>query len=167
RQVADEADGIGECDAARDAGQVQLARRRVERREQLVGGIGLGVDERIEERRLAGIGVADERDAEGGIALARAPLRAALALDALELLLDALDALADHAPVELDLRLARPAACADAAALALEVAPAPHQPRRQVLQAGQLDLQLALVTLRARTEDLEDQHGPVSDRDAE
>ena len=78
-----------------------------------------------------------------------------------------LDALADHAPVELDLRLARAAARADAAALALQVAPAPHQARRQVLQPRQLDLQLALVALRARAEDLEDQHRAVGDRHAE
>ena len=60
-----------------------------------------------------------------------------------------LDALADHAAVELDLRFARAAARADAAALALQVGPAPHQPRRQVLQPRQLDLQLAFVALRA------------------
>ena len=41
--------------------------------------------------------------------------------------------------------------------LALEVGPAPHQPRRQVLQLRQLDLQLALVAARALREDLEDQ----------
>ena len=91
----------------------------------------------------------------------------ALALDAFELLLDALDALADHAPVELDLRLARAAARADAAALALEVAPAPHQARRQVLQARELDLELAFVAPGALAEDLEDQHRAVGDGDAE
>src|SRR5882757_9109688 len=118
---------------------MELARRRVERREQLIGRIGLGVHQRVEQRRLAGIGVADQRDAEGLVALARAALRAALLLDALELLLHALDALADHAAVELDLRLARAAPHADAAALALQVAPAAHQARREVLQARQLD----------------------------
>jgi hypothetical protein len=134
RQVADEADGVGQGDAALDVLEVQLAGGGVEGREQLVGGVGLGVDQGVEERRLAGIGVADERDAEGLVALARPALRAALLLDLVELLLDRLDALADHPPVELDLRLARAAARADAAALTLEVAPAAHQPGREVLQ---------------------------------
>src|SRR6185312_5384460 len=99
--------------------------------------------------------------------LACTPLRAALALDALELLANALDALADHAAIELDLRFARAAARADAAALPLEVAPAAHQPRREVLQPRQVDLELALVAARPLTEDLEDQHRAVCDRDAE
>src|SRR4029453_13742686 len=104
---------------------------------------------------------------EGLVALARPALRAALLLDFLELLLDRLDALADHPPVELDLRLARAAAGADAAALHFEVAPAAHQPGREVLQPRQLDLELAFVAARAPAEDLEDQHRPVGDRDPE
>src|SRR4029079_492520 len=96
---------------------MEPARRRVERREELVGCVGVAADERVEQRRLAGVRVGDQRDAERLALLARAPLRAALALDALELLANALDALADHAPVELDLRLAGAATGADAAAL--------------------------------------------------
>src|SRR6185295_771990 len=134
------------------------ARRRVERREQLVGGIHVAVDERVEERRLACVGVADQRDAERLVLLACTPLRAALALDALELLANALDALADHAAIELDLCFARAAARADAAALPLEVAPAAHQSRREVLQPRQVDLELAFVAARALAEDLEDEH---------
>ncbi len=60
-----------------------------------------------------------------------------------------------------------PPRVADAAALTLEVAPAPDQPRRQVLQARELDLQLAFVALGARAEDLENQHRAIGDRDSE
>src|SRR5438876_475232 len=67
------------------------------------------------------------------------------------------------APIQLELRLPRAAGLAEAAALALEVRPAPHQPRRQVLEPGQLDLQLAFGGLRALREDLEDQLGAVHD----
>src|SRR5450432_3848111 len=102
---------------------MKLPRRRVERSEQLVSRVGVGIDQGVEERRLAGIRVADQRDAKGLVALACA----ALALDLVELLLDRLDALADHAPVELDLRFTGAAAVADAAALAFEVAPAAHE----------------------------------------
>ena len=51
--------------------EVELARGGVERGEQLVGRVGLGLDQRVEQRRLAGVGVADQRDAEGA-ACARA-----------------------------------------------------------------------------------------------
>ena len=148
-------------------GQPHLARRRVERGEELIGGQRARLGQRIEQRRLAGVGVADERDAQRAALLARAALRLVLLLDLLQARLHRLDALADHAPVELDLRLARAAAQADAAGLALEVRPAPHQARGLVLQPRQLDLQLALMALSARGEDVEDQRGAVGHRHAE
>ena len=39
RQVADEADGVGQHDAGAAVGHVHAAQRRVERGEQLVGGV--------------------------------------------------------------------------------------------------------------------------------
>ena len=45
RQVADEADRVGQGDAALDVLEMQLAGGGVEGREQLVGGVGLGVDQ--------------------------------------------------------------------------------------------------------------------------
>ena len=50
-------------------GSAQPAHGRVERREQLVGDVGIAARERAEQRRLAGVRVADQRDA-------RAPARA-------------------------------------------------------------------------------------------
>src|SRR5690606_3627157 len=99
------------------------------------------------------------------LAVARAPSRAPLLAQLRELRAQSLDAHRQHAPVELELGLAGAAAHADAAALALQVRPAAHEPRRQVLEAGQLDLQLPFVALRALREDLEDQLGAVDDRD--
>ena len=49
----------------------------------------------------------------------------------------------------------------DAALLALQVGPAAHQPGREVLELGQLDLELALEGARALGEDVEDQAGTV------
>src|SRR5205085_1320145 len=74
--------------------------------------------------------------------------------------------LRDIPAVELELGLARTAGRAEATALALEVGPAAHQARGEMLQARQLDLQLALARVRALREDLEDQlgaaeHAPV------
>src|SRR6266581_182333 len=79
----------------------------------------------------------------------------------MNLFLENLDSLPDVPPVELDLLFAGAAGLAQAAALALEVGPAAHQARRQVLELRQLDLQLALAGLRPLREDLEDQLGAV------
>src|SRR4029077_4312110 len=92
---------------------------------------------------------------------ARAPLHRALLLQLLQLSLERPHLGGEVAPVELELRLARAAGAAEAAALSLEVRPAAHQARRQVLEARELDLQLAFVGLRALREDLEDQFGAV------
>jgi hypothetical protein len=71
-----------------------------------------------------------------------------------------LDALADHAAVELDLRFARAAAQPMPPAGA-PGGPAAHQARAQVLQAGQFHLQLAFVAAGALGKDVENQRGAV------
>ena len=83
-----------------------------------------------------------------------------MALDALELGLESLDALADDPAVGLELRLAR-AAKTDAAADAREVGPHPGEPGQHVLQLGQLDLELGFVAPGPGGEDVEDDLGPV------
>ena len=59
-QPVDESDRVGDEELAA-VGQLDLPDERVERHEQGVGGVGVGARERIEERRLAGIGVTDQR----------------------------------------------------------------------------------------------------------
>ena len=98
---------------------------------------------------------------------ARAPLHLAPVLQLIELAAQLGYALADGAPVQLDLLLAGSAGLAEAAALALEVRPAAHQARRQVLELRQLDLELALARARALPEDLQDQLGAVEHAAAE
>ncbi len=150
RQVADEAHGVGQ----RRPG----APPRRCRRGAVVSSVAnswsaayvWALHERVEQRGLAGVRVADERDAEGAAAVAGAALRAALLLHAHEALVHGLDALADHAAVEFRSGLHPGRRSADTAALALQVAPPAHQARGQVLQLGEFDLQLALVALRAR-----------------
>ncbi len=52
---------------------------------------------------------------------------------------------------------------ADAAGLPREVSPEPRQPRQQMLELRQLDLQLAFASAGAPGEDVEDQRRAVED----
>ena len=87
-------------------------------------------------------------------------------LHTLELPADLYDLSADHPPVGLELSLTGSAG-ADAAAEALEVGPLADQPRQEICELRQLDLELALARARALGEDVEDQRRPVDDLDAE
>jgi hypothetical protein len=164
RQIPHEADRVGQdhLDAWREN---DPARQRIERREKLIGGKGAGAGQCVEQRRFAGIGVADQRDGEHLAALARLAAGATLPLAAIEAFANLLDAPSEHPAVHLELRLTRSASHADTATLAFQVAPCPDQPRRLVLQACQLDLQLALMTAGALREDIEDNLGTVEDPD--
>jgi hypothetical protein len=93
-----------------------------------------------------------------------ATLGLALALDLCSRSLGALDGLADHAAVQFDLRFTGTTARADAAALALQVRPPPHQSRAHVLHAGQFHLQLALMAAGPLGKYFENQKCPLVDR---
>ena len=123
--------------------------------------------QRVEQRALAGVGVAHQRDREHPAPGAGAPLHFAPLAQLHQLFLQHAHARCDHAAVEFDLLLARAAGLAEAAALALEVRPAAHQARRKVLELRQFHLQLAFVGLGALREDAQDQFGAVEDLAAE
>ncbi|MFT3808599.1 MAG: hypothetical protein QM698_01645 [Micropepsaceae bacterium] len=119
--------------------------------------------QRVEQRRLAGIGVADQRnDGEWNAPPCR-PVQGAGANDLLQFLADTRDALADQPPVGFDLRFAGAAQEAEAAPLALEVGPAPHQAAALIGEMGEFDLQTAFPRARPLAEDFQDQTGAVDD----
>ncbi len=134
--------------------------------EQAVAHADLGAGERVQQRRLAGVRVADERDRRQRRALALGALHRARALDVLQAPAQRRDAVARQAAVGLDLRLAG-APRADPAAEPLEVAPQPAHAREVVLELGELDLELALGAARVRGEDVEDHGRAIDDRQAE
>ena len=134
---------------------------RIERGEQRVLRQHAGAGQRIEQGRLAGIGVADERHGRIRHPRPRFPMQRARAAHLLELGANALDPVADDAPVGLDLGLAGTAQEAEAAALTLKVGPGAHEPALLIDEMGKLDLQASFPRARARAEDLENQSGAV------
>ena len=87
-------------------------------------------------------------------------------LDTLELGFEPLDALPDDPAVGLELGFARSPET-NTAADAREVGPHPGQSREEVLELGQLDLELGFVAARPGGEDVEDDFGPVHDANPE
>ncbi len=122
--------------------------------------------ERVEERRLAGVGVADERDRRHGTLLTPlAQLRAAAAND-VDLLRQHADALPNAPAIGLELGLAG-ASRPDAAAQPRQRLARSDEPRQEILQLRELDLQLPFPRARAAREDVEDELRAVDDLAAE
>src|SRR6476469_4301525 len=137
-------------------------RRCIQRREQLVRGVCTRPRENIEQCTFAGIRVPDQRNRHNVRALTRTALHVALARQTGEPVLEQFYALAEQTAVCLELRLAG-AAQANAALLPLQVGPPAHEPSRQAFELCKLDLQLALMALRALGENVEDQTDAVND----
>jgi hypothetical protein len=171
-QVPDESDGVGERvrPAVRGDG---AAGRRVEGCEQCVLDEDPGSRERVQQARLAGVGVADDRDTRDVVATALAPLGLADLAHRLDVAAQLGHAVADAPPVQLDLRLTGAtatdpdAAGGPAADLPRQGLAPSAQAREQVRQLGELDLRLAVPRAGVLREDVEDQGGPVDHLDLE
>ena len=162
RQVRDEADRVGQDDD-RAVRQPDPPQGRVEGREQHVLGKHGRAGQAVEQGRLAGIGVADDRHDRKRDLLALGAMQVAGAPHGFQLALQLDDLFLEDAPVGLDLGLARTTEEAGAAPLALEVGPAPDQPAALVVEVRQLDLQRAFPGARAAAENLQDDAGAVED----
>ena len=159
RQVTDEAHGVGQHGILA-RGQRQLPQCGVQGGEQLVGCVHLAGGQGIEQRGLAGIGIAHQRHGGGVCPLPRLAAQLAPGAHGVQPPLQCLDAHGQQAPVGFQLGFTRPAQ-ANAALLALQMAPAADQARGQMLQLRQLHLQLPLVRAGALGKDVEDQAGAV------
>ena len=122
RQVRDEAHRVAE-DGGAAAGQADGAHGRVQRGEELVLRIDAGAGQRVEQRGLAGVGVADQGDDRIRHLLAGFAMKAAGAFDGFEVAFDARHALLNKAPVRFDLRFARSTQKAEAPALTFKMGP--------------------------------------------
>ena len=167
RQPADEADGVGDEIAL--ALVLEAARRRIEGLEEPVVDRDVGVGQRVQERRLADVRVAGERNSRNLRSLALPPPQAALLLDLLEPPAEDDDPAVREPTVGLELRLAGATRAdpgpdrAGAAPETLEVLPHPAHPWQVVLELRELDLELSLGARRMLGEDVEDQLRPVDD----
>src|SRR5579884_162504 len=158
-QLLDEADGVGGQHLA-PAGQAPPARGRVQSGEQAILGANPGTGERIEQGRLARVGVAHDGDRRHLGALAAGPLLAPLGAHLFELAFEVLQTAPDAPTLDLDLLLARPGAGPDAAHLAVVVVGA-DQAREEMAKLGRLHLQASLTGTGVLSEDVQDQLGPI------
>ena len=121
----------------------------------------VGAGQAIEQRRFAGIGVADQRDDAIRHPLPAGAVQAPRRLHFFDIALEPRDALADQAAVGLDLGFAGAAHESEAAALALQMGPGSHQAAALIIQMRELDLQRAFLGLGAAAEDFQNQPGAV------
>ena len=160
RQVGDKTDGIREdCLSAR--WQIEAPHRRVERREQQVFSGDLRARQAIEQRRLPGIRIPDQRNDRVGNAPTRLAMQRAGTFDLIQLPAQPGNALADQPAVDFELALTRSAEKSETAALTFEMRPRPDKPRTLVRQCSKFDLQPAFMSARAGAENLKDQSGAV------
>jgi len=162
RQIANKSDGIGQDDLAA-IGQAQTTGQGVQSGEQLVGCVGSGASQRIEQGRLPGICIANQRDRKGFPAAARPPTGTTLTLELVKACTQLPRLGVEHSAIELNLLLAWTATLPNATALPFEVSPAANQATELVFDTGEFDLQLALITASALRENVEDQFGSIDD----
>ncbi len=163
RQVADETDGVSEGEGP-TVGERGPSHRRVQRGEQRILDEYARARQAVEQRGLAGVGVAGDRDRGNPAALARRPFRRPDRLHVGELAAEPGHARAQPSPVSFDLRFARAPGPDPTAGPRHRLTPA-TQPRQHVLQLGKLDLRLAFPGCRVLGENVQDQRGPVDDLD--
>ena len=166
RELVDEPDRVGH-DRGLAVPELDLAAGRIERREQLVLGLGrLAADQGVEQGRLAGVGVADDADRRPEASVPAPRGGRSLLAHLVDPLLHLRDPGAHDPAVRLELRFAR-ATGADPAAGPAQVGPQSGQPGQLVFELGELDLEAALVGLGVQREDVEDQPAAVDDLDVE
>ncbi len=158
-QLAHEADGVGGQHRLA-AGQRPLPGPGIEGGEQPILDRDVGIAQAVQEGRLSGVGVADQRHRPLAGSAPRPALRAAGEVELAQVGFEP-----GHPPdqppaVHLELGLARPAG-ADATGLLAEGRPPAAQARQPVPQQRQLDLGFALGGAGVLGEDVEDHGCPV------
>ena len=158
-QILDESHRVGDDDVV-IVRQMQFAHGGIQGREQLIRLIHAGAAKPVEQGGFAGIGVTHQRHGMHRHFFARLATQLTAFCHFIQPFFQAFDASANQAPVGFQLGFAR-AAQADTAFLTLQVSPAAHQPRGNILQLGKLHLQLAFVGVGAAGKNIQYQPGAV------
>ena len=137
--------------------QAERTQGRIQSCKQHVGCLHVCAGQAIEQCRFAGIGVADKRYDAVRHALSSRAVQPPRCLDLPDFILKTRDTLANQAAVGLDLGFAGTAHEAEAAALAFEMGPGPHQPAALIIQMRQLHLQRAFLGFGAAAKYFENQ----------
>ncbi|ENN87050.1 hypothetical protein RHSP_12361 [Rhizobium freirei PRF 81] len=143
--------------------QLHAAQRRVERCKQHVFSENAGAGDTVEQRRLAGIGIANQSHDRMRHLAALGAMQLTSSDNLLQLALQPDDPLLQHAPVGFDLRFTGAAHEACTAALAFKVGPAANQAALLIVQMRKLDLQRTFLGGGAAAEDFKDEAGAVDD----
>lgn len=165
REVADEADGVGEhCVVS--ASEVPLSCAGHEGCEDSVVGVGAAFGEGVEEGGFACVGVSDESYGEV-VGVSFFDGAAFACLDVFEFALEDCFAALDEPSVDFELLFAG-ASCADASDAtgaddAFEVGPHGAEAGVGVFELGDFDLEFGFVGAGAGGEDVEDELGAVED----
>jgi hypothetical protein len=115
----------------------------------------------IEKRRFSSVRISYQSNDGPRRTLAPVPMQTSRLLHLLELAADFGHPLANEPPVGLDLGFSRTSEEAEAAALPLEVGPAPDEAARLVIKMCELHLQPTFGGCSALSEDLENETGSV------
>ena len=119
--------------------QSEFAHGWIEGRKEFVLNVHVGAGQGIEKGRFSCIGIADEGNSRDFCSHPVLPVHCAPGIDLLEPRFELPNAIADQAPVSLELGFTRPSE-SDSTLLPLEVSPATHEARGKVAQLCKLHL---------------------------
>ena len=145
---------------------MQFPGQGVECCKQLIGSVGAGACEGVEQRAFAGVGVADQRNRKRPLPQSLATASQALAFSAIDQHTQLTNLVVEHAPVKFDLLFTGPPAQTNAALLSLKVRPSANKSGGLMLHLGKFHLKLTFVATSPLGENLENQADPLHNVDA-
>ncbi len=161
----DEADGVDEQGFAA-VRKMQHPHGWIQSGEKLVFDMDVCGGKAVHESRFSRVRIADQSDGRVGYLGSAVPMQAAGSRHLFEALAQGHDPLSNAAAIDFQLGLSG-AARTDTSAQPRQVLPMAGQARQEVLELGQLDLQLARLRTSTPGEDIQDELSSIDDFDVE